>query len=115
MIVVYIASPYTLGDVGKSVGVHMKVANDLIGRGFCVIAPLLTHFLHIFYPRDWETWIKVDLELLSRADVVYRVPGKSAGADIETQEAEKLGIPVVHSLDELGVWVLQQDRKRGHL
>jgi hypothetical protein len=112
MITVYIASPYTLGDVGKNVGLHMKTANDLIGRGFCVIAPLLFHFLHIVYPRNWETWIKVDLELMSRADVVYRVIGKSAGADLETREAEKLGIPVVYSIDELGVWVFKQDQKK---
>ncbi len=113
MKVVYLASPYTLGDVGKNVGVHLNIANSLISMGFCVIAPLLSHFLHILYPRPWETWLKLDFELLSRSDVVYRVEGESAGADIEVREAEKLGIPVVYSLDELGVWAYKQDRKGG--
>lgn len=115
MIVVYLASPYTLGDVGKNVSVHLNVANNLISQGYCVIAPLLSHFLHILYPREWETWIKYDLELLSRCDVVYRVEGESAGADIETREAAKLGIRVVYNTDELAAWAGAHgdDKKKG--
>ncbi len=113
MIVVYLASPYTLGDVGKNVGVHINITNNLISQGYCVIAPLLSHFLHIAYPREWETWIKIDLELLSRSDVVYRAEGESAGADVEVREAEKLGIKVVNNADELAAWATEWAEKNG--
>ena len=46
-------------------------------------------------------WLKTDLAWIEAADVVLRLPGKSAGADCQCQHAERFGIPVVYSLVDL--------------
>ena len=101
MIVVYISSPYTKGDQAINVRNQMVMTDELMTKGFCTITPLYTHFQHMIRPRNYEDWMKVDLELVRRCDVVLRLPGESSGADKEVAYAEKLGIPVVHALWEL--------------
>jgi hypothetical protein len=39
--------------------------------------------------------------LISRCDAVLRLPGASRGADLDVARAEALGLPVLHSVDEL--------------
>jgi hypothetical protein len=101
MIVVYIASAYSLGDVGENVHNQLKIANYLIDWGFCPECPLLLHFQHIYKPHTYSEWMKIDLEKLSRSDVVLRLKGESSGADKEVEHAQSIGIPVVYSIDEL--------------
>jgi hypothetical protein len=98
---VFIASPYTLGDVGVNVKKSMDVADELINNGLNPFIPLLYHFQHIANPRPYEDWIKIDLEWLSKCDCVLRLPGESSGADGEVKRAGELGIPVYYSIDEL--------------
>jgi len=69
--------------------------------GYCPILPLLTHFQYIHKPRCYEDWMQVDEELVSRSDVLLRLPGESPGADREIARAKSLGIPVVYSVEEL--------------
>ena len=99
--VVYIASPYTLGDVAANVAEQMRVAHLLLDLGFCPISPLLTHFLHIYRQRPYEEWMAMDMTLLRRADAVLRLPGESPGADREVEEAKREGIPTFFDTDEL--------------
>jgi hypothetical protein len=101
MITVYIAGPYTLGDVGKNVHNMLKVTDELITLGFCPIAPLLFHYQHIFHPREYEKWMEIDLELVKRSDVLLRLHGKSPGANKEVLIAKRFGIPVVKTITEL--------------
>ena len=101
MITVYIASPYTLGDVGVNVSRQMEMVDILISKSYCPFAPLYSHYQHIFKPRPYEDWMKIDVEMLKRCDVVLRLPGESAGADREVSIAKKCGIPVVYSVKEL--------------
>lgn len=49
-------------------------------------------------------WMAVDLCWVAVADCVLRLPGESAGADIETAEAARLGIPVFHSIGDVTAW-----------
>jgi hypothetical protein len=98
---VYIASPYTLGDVAVNVKVQMDVADKLMTLGFAPYVPLLTHFQHIAHPRPYQDWCTHDDAWIPCCDYLLRLPGDSAGADREAQLATKLGIPVYHSIDEL--------------
>lgn len=101
MILVYIASPYTIGDQAVNVKRQMDTFEALANLGFCPLAPLLTHYQHILHPRPYSSWIDITLEYVRHSDVVLRLPGESKGADGEVAEAESSGIPVVFSIEEL--------------
>jgi hypothetical protein len=108
VIVVYIASAYTVGDVAVNVKVQIDTADKLISLGYCPIVPLLTHFQHLVHPRPYEDWIKIDNELVLRSDVILRIPSESKGADAEVALAESNGIPVVYSIEELKTLKLEK-------
>lgn len=101
MIKVYIASPYTLGDVAVNVKTQIDVADELISRGFSPFVPLLFHFQHMVHPRPYTDWISMDLDWVEVCDVVLRLPGESEGADNEVKHAIEQNIPVYYSLEEL--------------
>jgi len=101
MMRVFISGPYTLGDVAINVSKAMNIANDLINLGYAPFCPHLTHFLHINKPQKYEKWLELDIKFLEVCDVVLRIPGKSNGADLEVEYANKIGLPVFYSIDEL--------------
>lgn len=101
MIAVYIASPYTKGDVAVNVKRQLDCANELINLGFLPFAPLYSHFQHMAHPRPYEDWIKIDLEWVLRCDCVLRLDGESPGADGEVKYARENDKMVFSSIDEL--------------
>src|SRR6185436_16045859 len=101
MVRVYIASPYTKGDVAVNVKTSMDVADQLIGQGYAPFSPLYSHFQHMAHPRPYETWINLDLAWVQCCHVLLRLPGESSGADGEVEYAKKLNIPIVYSIGEL--------------
>lgn len=98
---VYIASPYTKGDVAVNVKRQLDMADALMTHGYVPFAPLYSHFQHMAHPRPYQDWIDIDLEWVPACDVLLRLDGDSSGADGEVAFAQKCGIPVVYSLDEL--------------
>lgn len=101
MIRVYIASPYTLGDVAVNVKRQLDAVDELMNLGFAPFAPLYSHFQHMAHPRPYTDWIKVDLEWVEACDVLLRLEGESKGADGEVEHAIKLGKPVYYSIEEM--------------
>jgi len=101
MIKVYIASPYTLGDVAVNVKLQIDVADRLIDNGFAPFVPLYSHFQHMAHPRDYNDWIKLDLEWVKSCDCLLRLGGESSGADGEVALAKHLEIPVFYSEKDL--------------
>ena len=101
MTVVYVAAPYTKGDVGTNMHNAVEVAHALIQLGYCPYVPVLNHFVHIAHPHPYATWMALDLEMLPRCDVLLRLPGESPGADREVAAAQAGGMPVVYSVREL--------------
>lgn len=91
---IYIAGPYSKGDVAVNVRNAIELQSFLYGEGFHVFNPLLTHFVHLISPRPYEFWLAEDLVWLKKCDLLVRLPGESSGAEKEIVEAEKLGIPV---------------------
>ncbi len=98
---VYIAAPYTKGNVGQNIKEVMDCADALIQLGYTPFIPHLTHFWHIVSPKPIEFWYNYDLEWLDICDALFRLPGESAGADSEVKYAEEHFIPVYYRLDEI--------------
>ena len=98
---VFIASPYTIGDVGLNVKRQIDMSEELINAGYLPFAPLLFHFQHMIHPRYYKDWIDIDLEWLEACDCVLRLDGESKGADGEVKRALELGMPVYYSIEEL--------------
>ena len=98
---VYIASPYTKGDVALNVRKQIDTVDYLISLGFLPFAPLYYHFQHMVHPRPYEDWLSIDLEWVEVCDCVLRLTGESEGANKEVELAEKLGIPVFYTIDDM--------------
>ncbi len=98
---IYIAGPYTKGDVAINVRKAFEMANELADLGFAPFVPHSTHFWHMLFPRPYEFWLKLDNEFLPCCDALIRISGESNGADKEVELAKDYNIPVFHSKQEL--------------
>lgn len=98
---VYIASPYTKGDVAVNVKRQIDCYEELMTLGYAPFAPLWSHFQHLVHPRPYEDWCEVDLVWVLACDVVLRLDGESKGADVEVEYAKEHNIPVFYSIKEL--------------
>jgi hypothetical protein len=106
---IYVSSPYSRGgDVAENVRVQMDAAHRILDLCHCPVVPLLSHFLAIYRSRPYDDWMRMDLALLERCDVVLRLPGESSGADREVAAAQELGMPVVFGWEELDRWLLSR-------
>lgn len=106
-ILVYVAGPYTLpvGQEEANVWHAIDTCDFLMDKGFIPYNPLLSHYHHLRCPRDYEWWLAFDLKWLKACDVLYRIPGKSNGADKEVLfTIEKLGKPVFYTVTDLLLW-----------
>lgn len=98
---IYVAGPYTSGDVAQNVRKAIDIANELADLGFAPYVPHFTHFWHIIHPRPYEFWLEHDNEYLPVCDGVFRIAGASNGADKEVKYAESLEIPVFFDMSSL--------------
>lgn len=98
---IYIAGPYSHGDVAENVNRAMWTGMVLIKEGYAPFIPHLHHFLECLEPQSYECWMAVDQVWLEKCDVFIRLPGYSPGADVEEQHARRLNIPVYRELDVL--------------
>ena len=98
---IYIASPYTIGDIAVNVKRQIDAANELIALGYAPYTPLLSHFHHLIHPNHYDTWMDIGLTWLVECDAVLRLPGESKGADIECNVAHDHNIPIYYSIREI--------------
>ena len=103
-ITVYIASPYTKGDVAANVTQSILFADQLRKFGFLPYCPLWTHFWHFLSPHPYRYWTEMDLEWLEVCDCLVRLPGESIGADREVEYMKQLGKPVFYCIEALLEW-----------
>lgn len=104
---IYIAGPYSNGDVAVNVKTAMDIANELIKLGFAPYCPHLTHFQHLVHPQLYKKWLELDNEWVVVCDGLLRFNGISPGADKEVELALKHHIPVFYSIETLLIRFLQ--------
>lgn len=113
--IVYIASPYTQGDVAINAHYQCKIFDQLLTDGKVLpVAPLWSHFQHVLFPRPYKDWIQYDQDMLHIYDCCLRLNAefpklgymqdKSTGADTEVHTFEKMQKPVFYSVEELYLW-----------
>lgn len=102
---VYIAGPYSGGDVEANVRAALLAGHTVMDLGAIPFVPHLCHYLHAVRERGYEEWMKFDFVWLERTDVLLRLPGVSPGADREVKRMEELGRPVFHTLDALAEYL----------
>jgi hypothetical protein len=100
---VYISGPITKGSRNDNFYQAAKAEEFLMRAGYAPLNPMRSMLM----PHAWQDdlphnlWLSCDLPWVEVADIVYRLPGESAGADEECDHAKSRGIPVVGSLNEL--------------
>lgn len=103
-IVVYLACPYTRGDVGENVCRANREWDTLFDLGLVPVNPLWSHYQHLSRPRTWDAWMAYNEEWVRRCDAVLRLSGESVGGDREVELARSLGRPVFYSREALAAW-----------
>lgn len=112
--VVYIAGPLTQGHQMNNIREALAYYNVLIESGYAPICPHLAFFSQIMEDHDYEEWMDVDFALISKSDVLLRIPGDSPGADREVEFALERGIPVVEVAGRLSHSDLNRIHKAIH-
>ena len=105
---VFISGPYSGINVEQNLDNVKEVASKLIDLGFAPIIPHFYHYIDMKYNKPYDIWLECALELLERADIMFRLPGNSSGADKEEELANTLNMTVYHSMEEL-----EKDLKTG--
>jgi len=98
---VYIASPFFTGNVEQNVRAACDAADAVSRLGHFPYIPHLTMYWHRLPKRSHEFWQEQDFVWLRLCDAVLRLGGEAPGADMEVAEAERLGIPVYYSIDDI--------------
>lgn len=106
---IYVAGPYTKGDVALNVREAVITGNLLRLMGHTPFIPHLTHYWHMMIPQEYEFWLKYDMEWLEKCDAVFRIPGESHGADKEVERAKELGKPIFFTMEGVKNYPLNGD------
>ena len=104
---IYVAGPYSGGDVALNVRKAMEAGTQIINAGHSPFVPHLYHFLHLHEPQEYGTWMRVDAAWVEACDALLRLPGHSPGADAEMELAARQGICCFWSLEDLLEWLKQ--------
>jgi len=100
---IYVAGPISADPIGGA-RKAISIASELLRMGFTPFVPHLAILWELMFPLEYEEWMAYDLAWLRKCDVLFRVEGKSPGADREVALAKSLGKPVFFSTDEARTW-----------
>ncbi len=109
-VIVYVSGPYS-GDVEANISRARQAAVEIWNRGFTALCP---HLNTIHFEKDcscqYEDYIRGDLQILARVDIVLMLNAwqASRGACQEHEEALAQGIPVVYSIEQLEAWYAEK-------
>lgn len=98
---IYVAGPYSSGDVAQNVRNAIQAGNDITNLGHIPFIPHLTHFWHMLFPHEYQFWMKQDEAWLQECDAILRLKGESPGADNEVAIATELGLNIYESILEI--------------
>jgi hypothetical protein len=97
---IYIAGPYTSPDQCINTNKALRVGDKVIEQGDIPFVPHLFHFWHTVSPKEYDTWMKIDIEFLKVCDEMWVISGESKGVKIEIEIAESLGKKVVYLIED---------------
>lgn len=100
----YVAGPYSIGNTQENIRRAETVSVNLIRQGFHVLTPHKNTAGYEKYEDGnitYETWIKMDLDLLSRCDAVYVMVNseESQGVRKEIEFAQAAGMTVIYEAE----------------
>lgn len=101
---VYLAGPLS-SDPTANTHRAIDIGSLIVDMGGDPFIPHLSHYRDKRFPRSYSFYVAEDLRWLTVCDALFRFEGESKGADGEVAEAERLGIPVFYTLDELAKWL----------
>jgi hypothetical protein len=95
--VIYCAQPISKGEASKNFFLCCEVQTRLAEAGISCINPGLSVANYGAQRRlTWHQWLHVvDLPVALKADLILRLPGESAGADLEVATCQAAGIKCV--------------------
>ncbi len=102
---VYIAGPYSGGNVEDNVRAAVNAAHAVMDLGVTPFVPHLCHYLHLVKERSYEDWMSYDFVWLDRSDALLRLPGISPGAERELKRMQALSRPVFYNLSTLAEYL----------
>jgi hypothetical protein len=112
---VYVAGPIrgknpTPANMTRNVNKAMDVWARLTEAGILAYVPHTDYFMARRNPQTFEGWetqdfMDIDFPWLRTCNIFLRLPGESHGADVEQAEAERIGMPILYSVEEVVEWV----------
>lgn len=108
MKLIYCAGAYSgyLHEVANNIRKGRALALRLMELGFSVICPWNDWELAVLKMLPAEVWKAASMEQLRRSDALCIVPGweNSQGTKDEMEEANRLGIPIFFTVEDLCDW-----------
>jgi len=108
---VYVSGTITNGGKDTSRKGMLKWTLKAIGVGYTLLQkgfnPYIPHLDWLFgwhkraKKTTWDQYLNWDLAWIRRCDCVYRIRGKSEGADLECRFAKRMRKPIFYSIKEL--------------
>ncbi len=98
---IYVAGPYSKGDVTENIRNALKAADEIWGLGHTPVIPHLCHLWHAISPKKYQEWLAYGQSLLWYCDAILRLPGSSLGADKEVEFALRVGIMVYYNIVDI--------------
>jgi hypothetical protein len=104
-VTIYVAGPYSIGNIDYNVNRALKMCNELIDIGAAIFSPHLFHYLHLLRERSYEEWLSICFKWVGICDAFFRLDGYSSGADKEEAFAYDLGKPIFKDVKEVKKWL----------
>ncbi len=99
----------------------LEAAQLLRQMGFVPFVPHLSFFWDLVFPHgdgvnhDGNYWMEYDRDIIERCQAMFRLEGESKGADMETEWAREMQIPVFYRMEDAMEWVNQTNAARDWL
>jgi hypothetical protein len=103
---VYISAPFVDVNPERNVNYAIDLADELYTTGVCLpVIPQLQYFWNKLHSHDDTFWDEMNYQILKRCDALLAFDEPDFPQDMElVEEAERIGIPVFYSTDELTDW-----------
>ena len=98
---IFISGPLTVGDQMMNIRNAIDVAEIVINGKHCPVVPHYSSYHNMIHQHSYDDWMNICYCMLEGSDVMFRINGKSYGADLEEKFANKHGIPIFYEIEKL--------------